>query len=208
MVVIIILLSNYNKYLSHIINIIELYSLIFYIFFHLISLLIHELVLIYLDYGLIRLPRTFNLNFTLNFHLHVSALFSRSLAQISYRAWKVLDSKTGASEYLIPCPFHEGRVFNFPRKNTTHKSGGDKKGTRRNTQSASKRTSGILRSCEMCKSRQKTFSLIFRATSYRKKRCHPYVHHIIPLIYLRHPVYLSHATAHFSLTPKRGETKG
>lgn len=104
-----------------------------------------------------------------------------------------------AFEFLTLCPFHEEHVFNSPRKNATHKSGENKKETRRNTQSASRRASGILCSCEMCKSRQKTFSLIFRTVRYRKRRCHPHAQHIISLIYLRHPVYLFHATAHFSL---------
>lgn len=113
-----------------------------------------------------------------------------------------------AFEILTLCPFREEHVFNSSRKNATHKSGRNKKGTRRDTQSASRRASGILRSCEMCKSRQKTFSLIFRTVGYRKRRCHPHAQHIIPLIYLRYPVYLSRATAHFSLAPGKEETRG
>lgn len=100
--------------------------------------------------------------------------------------------------------FHEKHIFNSPRKNTIHKSGKNKKKkARRYTQSASRRASGILRSCEMCKSQQNTFSLIFRAVGYRKRRCHPHAQHIIPLIYLRHSVYLSRAAGHFSLASRK-----
>jgi len=52
---------------------------------------------------------------------------------------------------LTSCPFKEEYAFNSLRKNAIHKSGENKKEVWRNTQSASRRTSGILRSCEMCK---------------------------------------------------------
>lgn len=115
-----------------------------------------------------------------------------------------MNCKTGAFESLTLCSFYEEHVFNSPRKNTTHKSGENKKEARRNTQSASRRASGILRSCEMCKSQQKTFSLIFRAVGYRKRRCHPHAQHIIPLIYLRHSVYLSPHRGAFLIGTQKG----
>lgn len=120
--------------------------------------------------------RTGNLRFGSN--LYDSALFTLFNRDFLSRLGRErLEYRTGPEAFasLTPCPFREERVFNFRGKNTSHKSGAvtKKGGTRQDTRSASKRASGILRSCEMCKSRQKTFSLIFRAAGYREETLPP-----------------------------------
>lgn len=74
-----------------------------------------------------------------------------SLSQISCHISEALNSKTVAIECLTPYAFKKEYVFNSLCKNATHKSNENKKEMRWNTQSASRRASGILRSCEMCK---------------------------------------------------------